>query len=119
MKERSVVFGLGLLLWTSATLADDYRLRGLAVETDLKAGKPYSARLSYDAEGKPHHLEACYLWNGEGPYCFKARKFESYFETVLQTNNPGQYKLEGYIRYNNGSEIVDSNRVSTTIRVAR
>jgi hypothetical protein len=119
MRKLGLVGGLGLFVLASAALADDFRLQELAVETDLKAGKPYSARLSYEVEGKPHHLEACYLWSGEGPYCFKARKFERYFESVLQTNNPGRYKLEGYVRYNNGAQIVDSNRVSATIRVTR
>ena len=112
---------VALVAMTSFALADEYKVSELVVKKDLKAGQPYTAALAYEKSGEPKIIEACYLWSGEGPYCFKARdnKGNGQFESRLRTNNPGRYRLEGFIKYKVGNKTLESNHASSTIIVKR
>lgn len=121
---RGLVVGLAVAMLVTATstlaghsAANEINLRSLEVPASLQAGVPYEARLPYTKTGSPRVTKACFLWSGEGPYCFSARVSESTIRARLRTNNPNRYRLEGFVEYRAGGQIKHSNRVTATIRV--
>ena len=105
----------------SAVKADEFKLKALIVDSKIKAGAYYPAALSYEISGEPYLVNACYLWSGEGPYCFKTTNNKEELKIVsrLRTKNPGKYELEGFVKYKTDGEYKESNHVSATILVER
>lgn len=92
----------------------------MAVEENLKAGVPYTVRLGYEiAGGQAKVKEGCFTWSGEGPYCFPVRVDEANKQAViqLQTGNPNQYDLGGFLRYSSNGGDHESNAMTTSIDV--
>ncbi|MEM8685946.1 MAG: hypothetical protein AAGF81_01360 [Pseudomonadota bacterium] len=116
---------VGLIITTvflGATVAEaaEVKLQSLQVQSKLKAGKPYRVKVKYSATGEVDLSKACFLWSGEGPFCFSGFSDEKgVISLKLRTNNPGRYKLEGYIQYVGGGQFKNSNKVAKTIRVRR
>ncbi|MEM1198780.1 MAG: hypothetical protein AAGI06_05660, partial [Pseudomonadota bacterium] len=80
--------------------ADELKLQSLQVPSKLKAGKPYRVKIKYKTTAEVDFSKACFLWSGEGPFCFSGFSNEKGLISLkLRTNNPGRYKLEGYIQY--------------------
>ena len=105
----------------SSAKADEFDLKALIVNSKIKAGSYYPVALSYEVSGEPYLVNACYLWSGEGPYCFKVTNKKEDFKIVsrLRTKNPGKYKLEGFVKYKSGGQYKESNHVFATIEVVR
>jgi hypothetical protein len=101
--------------------ADEITVTGLTVGPNLKTSAGYPAVLSYTATGNPKIVNACFLWSGEGPYCFGTRddRKAGKATTKLRTRNPNQYTLEGYIQYLDNGNSRNSNRGFATIIVTR
>ncbi len=115
---RSTIIGLiGIFLSTSITFAGDISLSDLQVKKSLKAGKPYTVKLPYTKTGDVKVKEGCFLWTGEGPYCFPVEVRSKTIRAKLRTNNPNKYQLEGFVRYQDGGKIKSSNRVTAIIDV--
>lgn len=98
------------------------RLAKLEVEEKLKAGVGYDVALRFEMTGDADVMEVCFLWSGEGPYCwksFRVDKAAGLIRTTARTNNPNKYTLTGFVRYRDGSKTADSNRVSAPIDVRR
>jgi len=99
--------------------ADQITLLSLNVEEGIKAGSPYIALTPYKEKGDVKIIVSCFLWSGEGPFCFRTEKDNAAkaLRTVLLTRNAGNYRLEGFVKYSAGGEERESNRVSTRITV--
>lgn len=99
--------------------AEGLKLTALTVAETLKAGVRYPAVMDYEAEGDVTVLVSCFLWSGEGPYCFGSEQDAGgkQVTTMLITRNPGRYRLEGYVKYTAGGAEQESNRVASTIVV--
>lgn len=95
----------------------DLQLTEMVVKQKLKAGVPYDVALRY--KGDPTSVkEVCFLWSGEGPYCWselRVDKKAKLIRTKARTGNPNKYTLEGFVRHGDGI----TNRVSQTIIVNR
>ena len=96
--------------------AADLTLTELVVNQHLKAGVPYDVALRY--QGSPTGIkEVCFLWSGEGPYCWpdlRVDKKAKLIRTKARTGNPNAYTLSGFVRYGDGQ----TNTVSQKIYVS-
>lgn len=96
----------------------------MRVADALQAGVPYSVSFTPRTQGGAVEIiEACFLWSGEGPFCFPTRQARSgnrtVFQVTLYTNNPNSYELEGYIVYQSSDgRRYETNRLSREITVA-
>jgi len=93
----------------------------LTVKSDLQAGVPYPVAIEYniDGAGQIGIQEACFTWNGEGPYCFPVTLDANRSQVIanLRTGNPNTYTLNGAIRYVVNGKSVLTNWTSVTINV--
>lgn len=93
----------------------DLQLTEMIVKQKLKAGVPYDVALRY--KGDPSSIkEVCFLWSGEGPYCWanlRVDKKAKLVRTKARTGTPSRYELSGFVRYSGG----ETNRVSKAIQV--
>ena len=95
-------------------------LTKLVVDKNLRAGQRYNIALQFRMTGSPSVKRVCLLWSGEGPYCLRriyTNKVSGEILTWARTDNPGMYRLTGYVEYQSGTEMKHSNRVSATIIV--
>ncbi len=99
--------------------AGDIRPKSLQVKKPIKAGIPYQVTMPYTRTDKAKVTSACFLWSGEGPYCFNALTGKKSIEVTLRTNNPNKYKLQGFVVYTSGGKSHKSNRVSAKINVKK
>ena len=109
-----------VLTTTAAAAADGYKLGELRVAASLTAGQPYDVSFTYEKTGDPSLRRVCFLWSGEGPYCwdnFRVNSLGKTIQTRARTRTPGSYTLMGYVEYSVGGEVVQSNKVSATIEV--
>jgi len=93
----------------------DLKLTDMIVKEKLKAGVPYDVTFKYDGDASTVR-EVCFLWNNEGPYCWKdlrVNKGKKTISTKAKTGNPNRYKLSGFVRHSDGI----TNQVSKTIFV--
>ncbi|MEM6901429.1 MAG: hypothetical protein AAF583_16885 [Pseudomonadota bacterium] len=63
----------------------------VTVETELKAGVPYPVSIGFGlvGDGNVNIDEACFTWNGEGPYRFAPETLvDGNINVTLQTGNP-------------------------------
>ena len=98
------------------------KLTKLEVDEKLTAGVGYDVGLRFEASGSPEVTEVCFLWSGEGPFCWKSfnvDKAAGLIKTKARTGNPNKYTLTGFVRYRDGANTVESNRVSAPIDVRR
>lgn len=112
--KRMIIAAAVTLAATSAYSAD-LKLTGIVVKQNLRAGVPYDVGLKYT--GDPANVsEVCFLWSGEGPYCWddlRVDKGSKTIRTKARTGNPNTYTLTGFVRYSGGM----TNRVSAKINV--
>lgn len=103
----------------STAQAQSLTVTKLEVNRQLKAGVPYTARLHFTGTANVRFGKACFLWSGEGPYCFDAsvNKKSSFVSARLRTRNPNNYKLEGYFEYTKDGKKFQTNRASSNISV--
>lgn len=90
----------------------------------LSKSKPYLAAIDIRTTGDSVEIkEMCFLWSGEGPFCFKNFKMAKdagggVHPTIgLSTGNPGSYSLTAYMRYKIGGKKYSTNQVKTNIKV--
>ena len=89
----------------------------LTVPAQLKAGVRYKAILEFSNPDGAKITQACFLWSGEGPYCFKTSVGGDRASTWLVTRNPNSYRLTGFLRYLSDGKLKDSNQASARIVV--
>jgi hypothetical protein len=114
MKILSIT--LASIFFSTSVSAADLSLTELIVKENLKAGVPYDVGLKY--AGNPAGIkEVCFLWSGEGPYCWsdlRVDKGNRIIRTKARTGNPNNYVLQGFVRYGQGQE---TNKVQQWISV--
>lgn len=105
----------------TAESAPTIELTRLVVDKNLTAGVPYEVSMPYEAsaDGSIDIDKACFMWSGEGPYCFRADHDRSgkTISAMLSTGNPSVYRLAGFVRYRSNGWDMESNAVSSLISV--
>lgn len=117
MKFTGIIIIGGVLITSWQASAGEWKLKSLQVKNPLQAGVPYRVTLPYSKTGKVKPIEACFLWSGEGPYCFKMKVLKKSIRVRLRTGNPNTYKLTGFIRYRSDGKVKETNDVSARIDV--
>ena len=123
MKQIAILLALAAILvgqQAAPAEAADVKLTELIVAKNLRAGVPYDAALRFEMTGNPRVEKVCFLWSGEGPYCwkdFRVSKWNHKITTRARTGNPNRYTLTAFVEYRNGDEKKESNRVSAAIDV--
>lgn len=56
--------------FSNIAIAAEVNVTALKVNRNLQAGVFYDVTLPYRLKGKVESVEGCFLWSGEGPYCF-------------------------------------------------
>ena len=95
-------------------------LSSLVVSSVIKAGKRYPVTLKGRIPNSALISEVCFLWTGEGPYCwdsFSLDRSKGEIRTRAITRNPRTYQLEGLVRYRVNGQARNSNHVEATISV--
>lgn len=106
--------------FVSSAGAAELQLRSLKVKNPIKAGQSYVVTIPYRSTGAFKVVQGCFLWSGEGPYCFPVKVGRKSITARLQTNNPNRYRLSAYVIYRDhpsGKKNKNSNRVSAPIKV--
>jgi hypothetical protein len=120
MRTTSLIAAVAAVLTAAlpAQAADELSLSAIVVKPQLKAGKPYDVALQYVGDASSVR-EVCFLWSGEGPFCwraFKVDKKKMVIRTKARTGNPNTYMLSGFVRYGSGQQ---TNRVQAPIDVKK
>ena len=106
------------ILPSQTVAADSVSLSSIKVNTVLKAKIPYNVSLMLKKDGNSKITKACFLWSGEGPFCFPPVSVkETSVSLKLFTGNPRKYKLTGFVEYEDGGKAKKLNKVSAQIDV--
>lgn len=94
-------------------------VKRMDVAPNLIAGVPYPVNIYMRTDGEAVEvLDACFSWNGEGPFCFSNYEQDRGTITVmLTTGTPNIYELEGFMKYRSGGQLRTTNRQVNTINV--
>ena len=88
---------------------------------DLRERLPFVVNISFEADGKPEIVTACFYWSGSGPYCSKVMDVTygspGTIKVQLLPRTPGPCALESYVVYRKDGKTESTNGVGTHIRV--
>lgn len=124
-QPRTWMLSLGLamaIVMPNSVAAADLTLKSLNVKNPITAGRSYKVTLPYKSTGPFKVAKGCFLWSGEGPYCFPVRVGRRTVTVTLRTGRPNKYRLTGYLEYKdhpNGTRLKRTNRVSARIDVRK
>ena len=125
------LLGIGLFLVASCATAPvkslvsgEVRLLRMNVQKeDIRESLPFAVNITFEAEGQPEIITACFFWSGTGPYCSKIADVTygspGIIKVQLFPRSPGFVSLEGYIVYKKDGKTESTNVVSERIRVIR
>jgi hypothetical protein len=93
-------------------------LTGLRIPPTPTVGAGVPAALSYAGGHEPTVKRVCFLWSGDGPYCwdyFSVEKDGNKITTSLTMKEARSYELEAYVEYETAGKLYKSNTVSASV----
>ncbi len=126
-----VILGCVCLLWVSSCATvpkgplapGEIRLIGMEVSEreKLKEQIPFMITMTFEAQGDPEMVTACFTWSGKGPYCSKIKDVmygsPGKIQVQLVQRYAGIYRLEGYVIYLRDGQKETTNEVSTNFHI--
>ncbi len=101
----------------------EVRLIGMEVSEreKLKEQIPFMITMTFEAQGDPEMVTACFIWSGKGPYCSNIKDVmygsPGKIWVQLVQKYAGVYRLEGYVVYLKDGQKEATNTVSTNFHI--
>lgn len=93
-------------------------LTGLRIAPTPTVGDSVPAALSYAGNHEPALKRVCFLWSGDGPYCwdyFSVETDGNKITTSLTMKEARSYELQAYVEYETAGKLYKSNVVSASV----
>lgn len=93
-------------------------LTGLRIPPAPTVGDSVPAALSYAGNHEPTVKRVCFLWSGDGPYCwdyFSVERDDNKITTSLTMKEARSYELQAYVEYETAGKLYKSNVVSASV----
>lgn len=93
-------------------------LTAMRIDPDPSVGASVPVSLSYAGDHAPDVKRVCFLWSGDGPYCWDFLSVDAQarqINTGLTMKEAKAYTIAGYVEYQTAGRLYKSNTLSARV----